>query len=666
MNQSHVNEPDREKLLGVNGNKASSHDTGHDDDHGHSLSWRDINRVLFVGAAAGAMWFLGRSPNPYIIAIGVICTVVGGFPIFHEAYENITQRRMTMELSMAIAIVAALAIREIFTALVITLFVLVAEILEGLTVGRGRKAIQHLVDLLPSVATVRRSGSWTDVEIGDVSADDEVLVRPGGRIPADGKVVGGHSFVDQAPITGESMPVEKQSGAIVYAGTINQSGALEVRVERLGRDTTFGKIIEAVETAEKSRAPIQGIADRLAGYLVYFALGAAILTFLISHNIRSTISVVIVAGACGIAAGTPLAILGSIGRAAQQGAIIKGGLYLEKLGEVDTVLLDKTGTLTYGTPELLDVRAASGTSATVLLRTAAIAESRSEHPIAKAILRKATQLGIPYEDPAIFEYTPGKGIIANSDGEEIIVGNQHFLLERGIRLNQDNGAMLGSEIFVAGGGRFLGTLQIADTLRPEAKSAIQSLKSMRLRTVLLTGDAKAVAEDVGRQLGVDEIVSDLLPEGKLQYVKQLTDKGHKVAMVGDGVNDAPALMQASVGVAMGSGTDVARESADVVLIGNDLSKLVETLQTARRCRRTIMQNFVGTLVVDSIGVGLAAFGFLNPLLAAFIHVSSEMAFILNSARLLPPVSSANQFVRGILSQSSAATNNAKTVLVERA
>ena len=306
-----------------------------------------------MAAAAVAMWFVGRSSNPYIIAIGVICTVAGGFPIFHEAYENITQRRMTMELSMAIAIVAALAIREIFTALVITLFVLVAEILEGLTVGRGRKAIQHLVDLLPSMATVRRSGSWTDVEIGDVSADDEVLVRPGGRIPVDGKVVGGHSFVDQAPITGESMPVEKQPGAIVYAGTINQSGALEVRVERLGRDTTFGKIIEAVETAEKSRAPIQGIADRLAGYLVYFALGAAVLTFLISHNIRSTISVVIVAGACGIAAGTPLAILGSIGRAAQQGAIIKGGLYLEKLGEVDTVLLDKTGTLTYGTPELL-------------------------------------------------------------------------------------------------------------------------------------------------------------------------------------------------------------------------------------------------------------------------------------------------------------------------
>src|SRR6202035_672523 len=392
---------------------------------------------------------------------------------------------------------------------------------------------------------------------------------------------------------------------------------------------------QAVEQAEKTRAPIQRIADRLAGYLVYFALGAAILTFLLTHNIRSTISVVIVAGACGIAAGTPLAILGSIGRAAQQGAIIKGGLYLEKLGEVDTVLLDKTGTLTYGTPELVDVYPAPDVSATLLLRTAASAESRSEHPIGKAILRRAAQLGIPCDDSDQFEYTPGKGIIAWSDGDEILVGNQHFLIERGVHLNQNNGAGQGSEIFVARGGRFLGNLQIADTLRPEAKDAIQSLKSMRLRTVLLTGDARSVAEDVGRRLGVDEIVSDLLPEGKLQYVKQLTEKGHKVAMVGDGVNDAPALMQASVGVAMGSGTDVARESADVLLIGNDLSKLVETLRIARQCRRIILQNFTGTLVVDGIGIVLAGFGLLNPLLAAFIHVTSELAFILNSTRLIP-------------------------------
>ena len=658
MSQSNEKSLTSEKSLGIRVNNPPSTIENQQGDHGqeHALDWREVIRVMFIGVAASAMWFLGRSSSPYVTVIGVICTIVGGFPIFHEAYENVIQRRMTMELSMAIAIFAALAIRELFTALVITLFVLVAEILEGLTVGRGRKAIQLLVDLLPSTATVRRNGSWTDVEIREVSTEEEVLVRPGGRIPVDGTVTGGHSFVDQAPITGESMPVEKHAGAIVYAGTINQSGAIEVRVERLGRDTTFGKIIEAVETAEKSRAPIQGIADRLAGYLVYFALAAALLTFLVTHNIRSTISVIIVAGACGIAAGTPLAVLGSIGRAAREGAIIKGGLYLEKLGEIDTVLLDKTGTLTYGTPELLEVRPAPGISDTFLLRAAAIAESRSEHPIAKAILRKARQLGISYQDPSHFEGTPGKGIIATSDGDEIVVGNQQFLSERKVQTNSVNDSRSGSEIFVARSGRFLGSLQVADTLRPEARAAIQSLKSMRLRTVLLTGDAKAVAEDVGRSLGVDEIAADLLPEDKLRYVKQLVDKGRKVAMVGDGINDAPALMQASVGVAMGSGTDVARESADVVLIGSDLSKLVETLKTARRCRRTIMQNFVGTLVVDSIGVGLAAFGFLNPLLAAFIHVSSEMVFILNSARLLPPVSSANQFVRGILSQPPSATS----------
>jgi heavy metal translocating P-type ATPase len=508
---------------------------------------------------------------------------------------------------------------------------------------------------------VRRNGTWMDVAIAKVSTNDIVLVKPGGRIPVDGKIVGGHSFVDQAPITGESMPVEKLPGAVAYAGTINQSGALEVRVERLGRETTFGKIIEAVETAEKSRAPIQGIADRLAGYLVYFALGAAALTFLISHNIRSTISVVIVAGACGIAAGTPLAILGSIGRAAQQGAIIKGGRYLEKLGEVDTILLDKTGTLTFGTPEVVDLCPSNDSWSELLLKTAAIAESRSEHPIAKAILRRVTELNISCEDPTQFQYTPGKGIVASSNNEEIIVGNQHFLLERGVQFTQTTTTSLGSEIFVARAGRFLGTLDIADTIRPEAKDAIESLKSMGLRTVLLTGDAAALAKDVGKKLAVDEIAAELLPGDKLQYVKQLTEQGHKVAMVGDGVNDAPALMQASVGVAMGSGTDVARESADVVLIGSDLSKLVDTLHTARRCRRTILQNFVGTLVVDSIGIGLAAFGFLNPLLAAFIHVSSELAFILNSATLLPSVRSANQFVRGILSQSPSATHHGHRV-----
>src|SRR6202790_3366931 len=629
----------------------------HDDDesghgHEHALNRSEIYRVLFVAVAAGAIWILGGVRNPYVTAIGVICTLVGGFPIFHEAYENIVQRRMTMELSMAIAIVAALAIREIFTALVITLFVLVAEILEGLTVGRGRTAIRHVVGLLPTTATVRRNEFWQAVEAKEIAVGEIVLVKPGARIPVDGVVAGGHSFVDQATITGESMPAEKRKGTSVYAGTINQSGALEIRVDRMGRDTTFGKITDAVERAEKSRAPIQGIADRLAGYLVYFALGAAAVTFLITHNVRSTISVVIVAGACGIAAGTPLAILGGIGRSAQLGSIIKGGLYLESLATIDTILLDKTGTLTYGTPEVAEVRPAEGVPVASLLQAAVTAESRSEHPVAKAILKKASNLGISGEEPEKFDYTPGKGIVAVRRGIEIIVGNRIFLEGHRVAMPASVVSRTDSEIFVAREGQFLGTLVVADMLRPEATKAIQDLKSMGLRTVLLTGDSKTVASDIGGKLGVDEIAAELLPEDKLEFVSRLTAARHNVVMVGDGVNDAPALMKATVGVAMGAGTDVARESANVVLIGNDLSKLVETLSIARRCRRTIMQNFVGTLVVDSIGVGLAAFGFLNPLLAAFIHVSSEMTFILNSARLLPPVSSAHGLVRGLFSQSS--------------
>ena len=658
MSNSKQEDSDSEKLLGMSGNNVSSDHADYegDHDHGQAVNWRKINRVVFVAAAAGAIWFLRGTWNPYITAIGVACALVGGFPIFHEAYENIAQRRMTMELSMTIAIVAALAIREIFTALIITLFVLVAEILEGLTVGRGRQAIQRLINLLPSNAVVRREGEWKDVPILEIAAGDDVLARPGSRIAVDGKVIGGHSFVDQAPITGESMPVEKGAGAVVYAGTINKSGALEIRVERLGRDTTFGKIIEAVERAEKSRAPIQGIADRLSGYLVYFALAAAAVTFLITHNTRSTISVVIVAGACGIAAGTPLAILGAIGRAAQDGAIIKGGLYLEKLAEVDTILLDKTGTLTYGTPEVMDIRPANGVSTESLLEAAAIAESQSEHPVAKAILNKASQMGIRVRQPDRFDYTPGRGIVAEIDGEEIAVGSWMHLRDEGIQgVDSLQGTSEGA-VLVTRGGHLLGSIQVADLLRTEAKAAIQSLKSMGLKTILLTGDSKTVAETVGKGLGVDEISAELLPEQKLQRVQELMAQGKKVVMVGDGVNDAPALAQATVGVAMGSGTDVARESSDIVLIGSDLTKLAETVRIARRCHRTIMQNFVGTLVVDSIGVGLAAFGFLNPLLAAFIHVSSEMTFILNSARLLPPVPSADKLVRGLFTRSHAITN----------
>ncbi len=621
------------------------HDHDHDDhedhehghDHDHPFEWQEAVRIVIVAIAAAAVWFQLWEPFPAVSVIGVIGLLIGGWPILKEAFENILERRMTMELSMTIAIFAAAAIGEFFTALVITLFVLVAEVLEGLTVGRGRKAIRDLLEFLPREVSVRRAGSIATVASEELSIGDAILVAPGGRIPVDGNVLSGHSFVDESRITGESLPVEKTTGSHVYAGSINQSGALEIAAERIGRDTSYGKIIEAVERAEQSRAPVQRLADRMAGYLVYFALASAIVTYLVTRDIYSTISVIIVAGACGIAAGTPLAILGGIGRSARLGAIVKGGVHLETLGQVDTVVLDKTGTLTFGRPEVENLVPVAGVSEEDLLDAAATAEVRSEHPLGKAIVDYARKRGRVITEPENFAYTPGRGITTTAGAATILVGNQAWMNDNKVIISasSDQGTTAGSEIFVARNGSLLGSITVADTVRPEAKQAIETLHGMGIRTILLTGDVSRVANVVGTALGIQVIEAELLPEDKLSRIQALVAQKRKVAMVGDGVNDAPALAEANVGVAMGSGTDVAQESADVVLLGNDLQRFVETLKVARRTRRIIWQNFAGTIGIDLLGVALAAFGLLTPLLAAGIHVVSELTFILNSARLLP-------------------------------
>jgi ATPase, P-type (transporting), HAD superfamily, subfamily IC/heavy metal translocating P-type ATPase len=635
-----------DKRLSTHGGAHNDRHAGEEDtgDHHHVAGWVDFARITLVAVGAVLVWFRVWEPFPQVSVVGLTATLVGGWPIFREAVENLVARRMTMELSMTIALIAALVIGEVFTALVITLFVLVAEVLEGMTVDRGRRAIEDLLHFLPTMAVIRRGDAAVEVTLDEMAVGDTVLVKPGVKLPVDGTVILGHSYVDQATITGEPMPVEKVAGSQVFAGTLNQAGALEVRAERLGRDTSFGKIVEAVERAERSRAPVQRLADRLAGYLVYFALGAALLTYLITRDSRATISVVIVAGACGIAAGTPLAILGAIGRAARQGAIVKGGRYLETLALIDTVALDKTGTLTFGTPRVTAVHSVDGVSSEELIEVAAVAERRSEHPLGKAILVRAAESGLQSTEPDRFEAAPGRGVAAWLRGEEILVGNRAFLAERGVVTTglSAGPATIGSEVVVARAGALLGAVYVADELRLEAKAAILALREMGIRSVLLTGDQRGTAEAVAGELGVDDVRAELLPDAKVAEIERLGSAGRRVAMVGDGLNDAAALAAASasgtgVGVAMGSGTDIARESADVVLIGNDLSRFVDTVRLSRRMRGIILQNFVGTIVVDAVGMGLAALGFLNPLLAAFIHVSSELAFILNSTRLLPRV-----------------------------
>ncbi len=618
------------------GDDAHDHEAHDHEAHDHGFELQDVIRIALVAVAAALVWFRVWEPFAHVSIIGIVGTLIGIYPILKEAAENVMERRMTMELSMTIAILAALAIGQFFTALIIVLFVLIAEVLEGLTVQRGRTAIRELLNLLPNEVTVRRNGRAEQRSTESIRTGEIIEVNPGARIPVDGDVVGGNSFVDQATITGESLPVEKLPGTSVFAGTVNQSGALEIRVTWIGRDTAFGRILNAVEEAERSRAPIQKTADRLAGYLVWFALGCAVLTFIITRNLTSTISVIIVAGACGIAAGTPLAILGGIGRSAREGAIIKGGLYLELLSSVDTVVFDKTGTLTFGTPEVTSILAADGHTEQEVLEIASIAEQRSEHPLAKAIVNKAAESQLEVSAPEEFKYAPGKGINCRVDHRRILVGSKAFLRDNNVVLNgAGSSGDPSSEILVACNGVYLGAIGIADTLRPEAKQSVAALHSLGIRTVILTGDAKGVAESIAKEVGIDVIHAEVLPDQKSEVIRELVRSGRKVAMVGDGINDAPALMQATVGIAMGSGTEVARESAKIMLIGNNLLRLVDTIKISRRCRRTIMQNFAGTLAVDSVGVGLAAFGMLNPLLAAFIHVASELTFILNSARLLP-------------------------------
>jgi len=458
-----------------------------------------------------------------------------------------------------------------------------------------------------------------------------VVVEPGSRVPVDGTVLAGSASLDQSRLTGESLPVDVQVGDTVLAGSIAVAGALEVTTRRAGEDSTFGQIIATVREAQESRAPVQRLADRLAGILVFIALGAALATFLVTRDARATISVVIVAGACGIAAGTPLAILASIARAARAGAFVRDGTHLEVLSGVDTVVLDKTGTLTLGQARVVDVRPAPGVDEGDLLALAAGAEWHSEHPVGRAITDRAEELGVTVPIPGSAEHVPGMGVTARVGRHEVCVGSARLVSDA----PQESGPAGASPVHVAVDGVWAGTLWVADQLREGAARCVSDLRSLGLRVLMLTGDTEQTARATARDVGITEVRAGLLPADKHEVVGQERAAGHVVAMVGDGVNDAPALAVADVGIAIGSGTDVARESADVVLISSDLGDLVTLVRTARRARRTIMVNFVGTLVVDAVGMVLAASGVLGPVAAAVVHVGSESAFILNSARLVP-------------------------------
>ena len=636
----------------------------------------DILRIAVVGLAVLGAWVAGATGTPgwAVGAVGAAALLVGCWPLVVEAVGDLRERRMSMELSMLLAIVAAAAIGEWVTALAVTVFALCAEVLEDLSMDRGRDALTDLMSFLPQTARVV-TGPHTD-EVSEVPLDEVrpgqvIALSPGGRVPVDGVVRTGRADVDQSRITGEALPVQVGPGDRVPAGSITR-GALELEVERVGEDSSYGRIVAAVRHAQSSRAPVQRLADRLAARIVYLALAAALITFLTTRDVRATISVIIVAGACGVAAGTPLAVLAAIARAARCGAFVKDGTHLEQLSTVDTVVLDKTGTLTVGAPRVVSVTpvesvAQPGAGEAEILALAAAAEWNSEHPIGRAIHTEAAVRDLTVPVPDDVAYSPGAGVSARVDGRRITVGRREDQEGRDRARTRSAAAddthdatdadgatdavsstasdfesdpeapAATSVVEVRADGRLLGTISLADRLRQGAATAVRDLSDMGLEVLMLTGDSPASARHVARVLGMaeEQVRAGLLPTDKEKVIDSLRRAGKCVAMVGDGVNDAPALSAADVGVAMGTGTDVAREAGDVVLVGSAPADLVETVRVARRARRIIMVNFVGTVVVDVVGMIAAGLGLLGPVAAALVHVVSESAFILNSARLVP-------------------------------
>lgn len=628
------------------------------------IEWADVVRIAVVGLAALGAWIAGAAGTPgwAVGAVGAVVLAVGCWPLLVEAAEDLRERRMSMELSMLLAIVAAAIIGEWVTALAVTVFALCAEVLEELSMDRGRDALTDLMSFLPQTARVvgapeaaessdsSQSASITEVPLDEVRPGQVIALSPGGRVPVDGVVRTGRADVDQSRITGEALPVQVGPGDRVPAGSITR-GALELEVERVGEDSSYGRIVAAVRHAQSSRAPVQRLADRLAARIVYLALAAALVTFLVTRDVRATISVIIVAGACGVAAGTPLAVLAAIARAARCGAFVKDGTHLEQLSAVDTVVVDKTGTLTVGEPRVVSVRpteAAAGEDEVLAL--AAAAEWNSEHPIGRAIYNEAAVRDLTVPVPGDVAYSPGAGVSTHIEGRRITVGRcrgQESRAERDTPGCEDEAALSAesdpeapsatSVVEVRADEQLLGTIALADRLRQGAAAAVRDLGDMGLEVLMLTGDSAASARHVAGLLGLTEeqVRADLLPTDKEEVIDSLRRAGKRVAMVGDGVNDAPALGAADVGIAMGTGTDVAREAGDVVLVGSAPADLVETVRVARRARRIIMVNFVGTVVVDVVGMVAAGLGLLGPVAAALVHVVSESAFILNSARLVP-------------------------------
>jgi Cu+-exporting ATPase len=579
---------------------------------------------------------------PVPVALAVV--VLGGYPIFWSALQGLRRRQITINAVMSIGILAAAATGEVISAALIVFFMLIARFLESKTTGRARRAVAELAELAPKTARVKREHGEEMVAIAALQVDDAVIVRAGEPLPIDGIVLAGQGIVNQAPITGESLPVEKVAGSEVFAGTLAERGYLEVRVQRIGEQTALGRIMHLVEEAETHKAPVQKFADRFSAFFLPGVLTLALLTFGVSHHLEAAIAVLVAACPCAVGLATPLSVVAAVGSGARRGLLIKGGLALEQLAKVDTLVVDKTGTLTSGRPQVTTIVSWTKelTQEDVLAWAAAL-EQTAAHPLASAIVQAASVRQLPIPQIEGSTVRPSRGVVGHTQGATWLLGAQRLLDEEGVILTSEYQREIAhleesgqTVLLLVKSGQVMGLLTVADTLRPEVPRALEQVRALGIaRILLLTGDNERSAQTIAQEASITEVHAQLLPEDKIALVKRLQAEGRRVLMVGDGINDAPALMEASVGMAMGTiGTAVAQEAADVALLQDDWSQVPEAIRLGRRTARTIRQNIFFGVGFTVLVMGLASFGLISAIIAAASQSVPDVGVALNASRLL--------------------------------
>nr|WP_106782890.1 heavy metal translocating P-type ATPase [Lysinibacillus timonensis] len=535
------------------------------------------------------------------------------------------------------------------TSAVLITLILLGKLFEAKAKGRSSEAIKKLMGLQAKTAIVVRDGVEKEIPLEEVVIGDTILVKPGEKIPVDGEVIEGITAVDESMLTGESLPVDKNAGDVLYGSTINKNGFIKMKATKVGRDTALAQIIKVVEDAQGSKAPIQRLADQISGVFVPIVVGIAIITFLVwiiwvrpgefTPALEVLIAVLVIACPCALGLATPTSIMAGSGRAAEFGILFKGGEHLEQTQSIDTVVVDKTGTVTHGKPVLTDVLVADGQNEETFLSLIGAAEKQSEHPLAQAIVQGIQEKGIELGNNQFFEAIPGYGVQATISGQGVVIGTRKLMQQYGINIEPVLPVMEeleknGKTAMLAGiNGQYAGLVAVADTIKDTSQEAVRRLQDMGIKVIMMTGDNERTAQAIGKEVGVDEVIAEVLPEGKADEVKKLQQQGKKVAMVGDGINDAPALATANIGMAIGTGTDVAMEAADITLIRGDLNSIADAILMSRKTMRNIKQNLFWAFAYNTVGIPIAAIGLLAPWVAGAAMAFSSVSVVLNALRL---------------------------------